>query len=146
MKNISLKGIGVGIAASLVLSIPVGFMFGFYFVEIYNEVAPGVNLANDKEVAEMTNKLMFHPLSIAFVVMATLITVGIPAYITALVAKKGYTLNAVILGVFVLLLFLIDLETVVQYPSLFSVLAVFTLVVSYLSGLIRYRQVLKNAI
>lgn len=145
MKNISLKGIGAGILASLVLSIPVGLMFGYYFVEIYNEVAPGVNLANEKELEEMSNKLMYHPLSIAFMVMATLITVGIPGYISALVANKGYTLNSFLFGVCVLLLCFIDYEFMEQYPIPFVILAIFTLLVAYLSGLLRYRQVLKDA-
>lgn len=145
MKNISLKGIGVGILASIVLSIPVGLMFSYYFVESFNNVAQGVNLANEKEVEEMTNKFLYRPLSIAFAVMATLITVGIPGYISALVAKKGYTLNSVLIGVFVLLFYLLNYELVAQYPKLFVFIAIFTLLVAYFSGLLRYRQVMKNA-
>ena len=144
MENISLKGIGAGILATLVLSIPVGLMFGFYFVEIYNEVAPGVNFANEKEVEEMINNIIYHPLSIAFNVMAIFVTVGVPAYISALVAKKGYTINSLLIGVFVLLLCLIDFETVSQYPRQFAVIATFILIVAYLAGLLRYWQVLKR--
>ena len=144
MKNISIKGILAGILASLILSIPVGFMFGYYFVEIYNEVLPGININNKKELEEISNKIMFHPLSIAFMLMATLITVGVPGYITALVANKNYALNSFLFGVCLLLISLIGYEFILQSLSLFVLMAVLGLLVAYLSGLLRCKHVVNG--
>ena len=144
MNKISLKGILAGILASLMLAMPVGFIHGLYSIEIYNEITANINLDNENEVRQLDKKLVFHPLSIAFSIIAMLLTVGMPAYITALVARKGYVLNAVITAAFVSLLWTLDFEAVVQDPLVFGVSAVFALVVACLSGFIRYRQVTKN--
>jgi len=146
MENLSIKDISAGILATLVLSIPVGIMFSYFFIEIYNDVAPGVNFANEEEVDAMADKMMYHPLSIAFLVLATFITVGFPGYISALVANKGYTLNSVSIGVFALLVSFLNYELMARYPKLFVFLAVFTLFVAYLSGLLRHRQVMKSEV
>jgi len=141
MNKVSLKGISAGILVSLILGIPVSIIFSVYFVEIYNEIASNIDLSDENVVREIDRKLMYHPLSIAFLIAKTLITVGIPAYIAARVANKGYILNAVILGAILVLFGALDFETAVQDPLLFAVLATSLLVVAYLSGLLRYKQV-----
>ena len=144
MESFSLKGISAGILTSVVLSIPVGIMFGYYFIEIYNDVAPGVNFADEAELNVMEGKMIYHPLSISFSVLAILITVGFPSYISALISKKGYTLNSVTVGVIALLVSFIHYEFMARYPKFFICLAILTIFVSYLSGLLRHRQVIKT--
>jgi hypothetical protein len=144
MTNLSLKGIGAGILAVFLLSIPLGFMFSYYFMAIYNDVAPGVNFASEVELREMTKKLIFHPLSIAFGILSTLITVGVPGYVAALVANKGYVLNSMVIGFITLLFFFLNFQLIAQFPVLVILFSVFTLGVAYLGGLVRLRQVKKS--
>ena len=146
MNKISLKGISAGILVSLILGIPVNIIFSVYFVETYNEITSNIDLSDENVVHKIDRVLMYHPLSIAFLIAKILITVGIPAYIAALVADKAYILNAVILGSVVLLFLAFDFETVIQDPFLFAVLAIFLLVVACLSGLLRYKQVTKSTV
>ena len=145
MKELSLKGIGAGLLAMLVLSIPLSLMLSYYFVAIYNDVAPGVNLMNEIEVQEMEKNIFFHPLSIASVIISTFIFVGVPSYIASLIAKKAFILNAMAIGFISVLLSFIEFDLVTQYPFFFSTIILFNLIVAYMAGLLRYKQVTKSA-
>ena len=145
MKELSLKGVGAGMLVMMVLSIPLSLMFSQYFVAVYNEVAPGVNLMNEIEVQEMTNNLIFHPLSIAFIIISTFIGVGIPSYIAAVIANKAFILNSMAISIITLPLCLFELEFITKYPLLFTSIVLIDLAVAYMAGLLRFKQVNKGA-
>lgn len=141
MKAFSLKGLGAGVLAAVVLSIPLGFLFGYYIMAIYNDLAPGVNFANEIEAEKFASRSLSHPLAIAYGFIATLIGVGIPAYISAWVAGRSFVLHSLVIGGILSLLCLVEWETLTQFPVMFALLIVLTLVVAYAAGVLRKRQV-----
>ncbi|WP_096457603.1 hypothetical protein [Sulfurifustis variabilis] len=74
----SIKGIGLGLLAAFVLAIPLDLLFGYYLSAVYDELAPGVNFANQAEADAFAARVMGHPLMIAFAILATLLTSGSP--------------------------------------------------------------------
>ena len=146
MGNLSLKGIAAGLLAMFILAIPVSFMFSYFFVAIYNDIAPGINLTDEVEVQNMTFKLITHPLSVAYIILSTIISVGVPAYISALVAKKAFILNAMAIGLLSLMSFVFIKDILVETPIFSIILVALTLLVTYMAGLIRCRQVKQNAL
>jgi hypothetical protein len=146
MKNLSLKGIGAGVLAAIVLTIPIALMSHYHFKAIYNDVAHGVNFENEAVVQEIIYKLIFHPLSIVYAILASIVTVGIPGYIAAFIAKKAFVLNSLAVGLIGLLVCLLEIDFIIQFPILFVLVSLFTLAVAYLAGSLRHRQVKKNLI
>jgi len=141
MKTFSLKGIGAGVLAVLVLSIPLSLMFGYYASAVYDNLAPGVNFANEAETQKFASQFLSHPLTIAYGVIAILVGTGVPSYISALVAGRAFVLHSMAIGSIVSVSCLLEWETLSQFPVLFVVLIGFTLVVAYAAGRLRKRQV-----
>lgn len=141
MRTLSLKGIGAGVLAALALAIPISLMFGYYASAIYNDLAPGVNFAIEAETKKFASQFLSHPLIIAYGIVATLIGVGIPAYIAAWVAGRSFVLHSVAIGSILSLSCLLEWETLLEFPILFFLLIVFTLVVAFAAGQLRKRQV-----
>jgi hypothetical protein len=83
----------------------------------------------------MTRKMVFHPLSIAFGILSVTISVGVPGYIAAFVANRGFIQNSTIIGVITLFFLLLNIQLVIQFPMLIIVFSIFTLCTAYLSGL-----------
>ena len=146
MRNLSLKGICAGVLVAIVLTIPVVLMSHYHFKAIYNDVADEVNFENEPAVQEMTYDLIFHPLSILYAILAIIVTVGIPGYIAAFIAKKAFVLNSLAVGLIGLLVCFLEIDFIIQFPILFVLLSAFTLAVAYLAGSLRRSQVKKNLI
>lgn len=145
MNNLSLKGIGAGLVAAFLLSIPLVLLFGYYASAIYNELAPGVNFANEEEAQDFVERFLRHPLTIAFFLLSPLIAVGIPGYIAALVANRAFVLNSLAIGAIVSLLCMAEWEIVAQFPYLFGLVTGLSLLVALGAGYLRKTQVAGRA-
>ena len=141
MRTLSLKGIGAGVLAALALSIPINLGFGYAALTIFNDLAPGVNFANEAQTQKLTSQFLSHPLVITYGVIAILVGAGIPAYIAAWVAARSFVLHSLAIGSLLCLLALFELETFSRFPGLFVLLIVLTLLVTYAAGMLRKRQV-----
>jgi hypothetical protein len=145
MNAISLKGIGAGTLAALILFIPVNILFGYYFLAVFGQFASGVDLANEAEVQKLVSRSLYNPPTIILGVIAIFITVGIPAYVAALIAGRAFIFHAMTTGGIVSLLCLTEWELVVQFPVLFVAVVGFTMAVAYVAGHLRQKQVLARA-
>lgn len=144
MKTISLKGIGAGIVVAVVLSIPLGLMLGYYLSAVFNDLAPGVNFANEAEVQRFVARFLYHPLTIAFGILSTLIGVGIPAYLAAAIAGRAFIIHSMIIGGILSMLCLFEWEMVAQFPILFVLIISLNLVIAYFAGYLRLKQTLAS--
>ena len=145
MNVLSLKGIGAGVLTALILSIPVGFLSFYYVSATFDELAPGVNFANETQVREFVARSIRHPLTITVAFLATLIYVGIPGYIAALVANRAFVANSMAIGAILSLLCLVEWDLVVNFPALFGVAVGLSMLVAFGAGHLRQWQVVNRA-
>jgi len=138
---LSVKGIGLGLLAAFVLAIPLDLLFGYYLSAVYDELAPGVNFANQAEADAFAARVMGHPLMIAFAILATLLTVGLPGYIAALVANRAFVLHSTVVGAILSSFAFLEWDFAAQFPYLFSSLIGFGMLVAVAAGDTRKRQV-----
>jgi hypothetical protein len=141
MRTLSLKGIGAGVLAALALSIPINLVFGYAALTIFNDLAPVVNFANEAQTNNFISQFLSNPLIITYGVIAVLIGAGVPAYIAAWVAGRSFVLHSLAIGSILCLLALFEMETFSQFPSLFVLLIILTMLVTYAAGMLRKRQV-----
>jgi len=90
MGKINLIAIGAGILAYFVITIPIGFLAAFLSLHIFDEIAIGVNFADERQFNMLMQDLFTHPLMITFIVIAIILSIGISGYIVAFVAKKAF--------------------------------------------------------
>lgn len=144
--KISLKGLGAGLLAALVMSIPTAYLEGYYFIELYNYIAPGIKISSEAEASKFGYQLLFHPLAIAQTVMSMVLSVGIPAYITAFVAGKEYILNSLCFAFLVYTMAIVYLlvsgiyKFLVDFPLYAIAWTATFLLIAYLAGRFRERH------
>jgi len=100
------KPILVGCLLMFLLSIPVGFIVvqvQEYFLSIYGL---SYEHSNIDQIEGVLSKYDFHPYIILSHVFSSLVTVSIPSYVSANLAKSSKILHGMIVGVFSVLLFL----------------------------------------
>lgn len=141
MGSLSLKGIGVGLLAMVVLSVLMGFLATDYLIEIYSRVVQGRAAMSTEELDAQLSSFFLHPLTIAFFLSATIIIVGVPAYLAAFVANRGFIENALAVGIISVLPLLLDYRTLLTEPLFSVMMLVPVLGTAFLGGFIRKRQV-----
>jgi hypothetical protein len=141
MGSLSLKGIGVGLLAMVVLSVLMGFLATDYLIEIYSRVVQGRGAMSPEELDTQLSSFFLHPLTIAFFLSATIIIVGVPAYLAAFVANRGFIENALAVGIISVLPLLLDYRTLLTEPLFSLMMLVPVLGTAFLGGFIRKRQV-----
>ncbi len=141
MGSLSLKGIGVGLLAMVVLSMLMGFLATDYLIEIYSRVVQGRAAMSTEELDAQLSSFFLHPLTIAFFLSATIIIVGVPAYLAAFVANRGFIENALAVGIISVLPLLLDYRTLLTEPLFSVMMLVPVLGTAFLGGFIRKRQV-----
>ncbi len=146
MGEISLKGILAGVVVAIILAIPESYLSGYYFAEIYNDVMPNKNLLIEENIATAQKEMFSHPLFIIYIVISVIITIGIPAYVTAWVSNKGFVLNAFLFSIILLIPFAFIYGMIFTYPLIFIALILFTIFVAIFSGYIRMVQVRNEAV
>ena len=141
MGSLSLKGIGVGLLAMVVLSMLMGFLATDYLIEIYSRVVQGRGAMSTEELDAQLSSFFLHPLTIAFFLSTTIIIVGVPAYLAAFVANRGFIENALAVGIISVLPLLLDYRTLLTAPLFSVMMLVPVLGTAFLGGFIRKRQV-----
>ncbi len=128
MERFSIKGIFIAICMAIILSIPTNIMYGYSLVYIYND---SVN---------SSSQIIYHPLFIAYLILSIVIVIGIPSYISASIAKKSFVLNSVAFSLVMLSFGVFQFNFLISNPFYSLFIAIFTLSVGYVSGVIRLKQ------
>ncbi len=141
MKRLSGKAILVGLVLVALISVSLSFLWGYYVVDIYNSV-----VAKNQGLApsEIANRLAFHPLSITFAVLATVLGFGVPGYVTAVIANKFFVLNSFLVGLLGSSVALLDIEGIAAAPWFAAATALASILVATGAGKLRELQVKTN--
>lgn len=136
MKNIEPKAILIGLLTMLGISVVVGYLLAGTAVETHGEVATAIGLPDDFDGNVPIIPLLLHPHYLPLVIGMSIATIGIPAYVTAVVAARAPVLNATLLGACVLPFAWIGVESIPG--ALFATgMGAFDLGIAWLAGRLR---------
>ncbi len=138
--HVSVKAIVAGTALLLSLSFLLTFLSIHALMPAFGELANGVNFANEFELHNLSSEFLYHPTVVAVTVLATLIGVGIPAYVAAFLAGQHFVLHSMVIGTLSVIFALLELPTLSQSWALFLVIVIGSLVIAFLAGCLRQRQ------
>ena len=145
MDRVCIKGIVIGLALFLVLSGFMGFLFAPQIVEMHEEIISTKDLVADQQASLSIKELIQHPLYLPLVLMLSVVTVGIPGYISAYIAKESFIIHAISIGIVAGLLQLYWSESVYKDPYIL-LMVVLDLGIAYLGGHIRKIQVMRASL
>jgi hypothetical protein len=136
--DVSFKGIAAGLFASLAATVLLSFLLGYYLVPVYNSIAASGSLLSH----QFSWHALFHPLTLAFALLASFLAVGMPAYLAAVVANRRFVFHALVAtAASVVLSCVASLEDAVQFPLALVAIAGWSLAIAACAGFFRKHQV-----
>lgn len=126
------------------MSIPLGALSSFYFIEIYDDIAPTISANTESGLSDVPDLMLYHPLFFALIFVAIVTCVVLPSYVAALTADKGFIGNALSVGIFVSLCNLLIFDLIIRNPIYFILIVAITILASCMAGVFRKSQVMNG--
>jgi hypothetical protein len=134
----SAKAVATGLVTLLIITMALSLLESYYLPKIYNSVASAEQKGS---MQDLSNKFMFHPLNIAYIVISTILGFGVPGYFAAAIANKSFVLHGFsvgLLGGFVFMLF--DYQRFITAPWLSITGLLVSMLVAAMAGKVRELQ------
>jgi hypothetical protein len=137
--SVSLKGIAAGLCASLAATVLLSVLAGYYVIPaIYNSTAASAGTLPH----QLSRHALFNPLILALALLASLLSVMMPAYLAAVVANRRFVFHALAATTLsIMLSCMVSWEDARQFPLALLGTGVWSLVIAACAGLFRKHQV-----
>jgi hypothetical protein len=141
------KAIAAGVGAALVANLAFALLLAPYLASLVLRDRSIIgDFANMGEAARLLGLVSLHPAASILAAVSTCAAAGIPAYLSALLARKRFVLHSMLIGGFISAFILADWDTVLAFPLLVSLIVAATLTSTFLAGSFRKAQIRREAV
>jgi hypothetical protein len=128
--KLSLKALGAGVLLAFIASALLSLLAPYYLIPIHGLIARG----------SAPRSLLYHPLTIAVMLLTCILEVGVPGYLAAWIANRRFILHSLIVAVVYIALAIAISWDGIAPTSYLLVVTAWSLLVATMAGYLRQWQ------